>query len=87
MPKSELTKSILLRLTIRYQLGKIDKLALTSMLRIPLDGYPAVFVGIGAQPGALARETSVATMKKIALMKVGKLMIQTTPQPGPVLGA
>lgn len=50
-----------------YQLGKIDESAPASILRIPVDGYSAVFVDLGAQPGAVARETSVTAMKKVAL--------------------
>ncbi len=48
-------------------MGKVDESSPTSILRIPVDGYPAVFVDLGAQPGAMAREISIAAMKKIAL--------------------
>lgn len=50
-----------------YQLGKVDESTHASILRIPADGYPAVFIDLGAQPKATARETSVSAMKRIAL--------------------
>lgn len=50
-----------------YQLGKVEESAHASILRIPADGYPAIFVSLEAQPGAEGREASVAAMKKIAL--------------------
>ena len=52
---------------VGYQLGKVEESAHASILRIPADGYPAIFAFLEAQPGAVGRGTSVAAMKKIAL--------------------
>jgi hypothetical protein len=50
-----------------YQLRSVDESTYTSILRIPADGYPTIFVDLGVQPRALARETSISAMKKMAL--------------------
>lgn len=50
-----------------YQLGKVDESVHSSILRLPADGYPAIFVFLEAQPRAEGREASVAAMKKISL--------------------
>jgi hypothetical protein len=52
---------------VGYQMGKVEESAPASILHIPADGYPAAFVGLEAQPGAVGREASIAAMKKIAL--------------------
>jgi hypothetical protein len=52
---------------VGYQLSKVEQSAHASILRIPADGYPAIFAFLEAQPGAVGREASVAAMKKIAL--------------------
>jgi len=51
---------------VGHQLGKVDDSGHASILRIPADGYPAVFALLEARPEAVGRETSVAAMKKIA---------------------
>ena len=52
---------------VGYQMGKVEESAPASILHIPADGYPAAFVGLEAQPGAVGREVSVAAMKRITL--------------------
>lgn len=54
---------------VGYQLGKVDKSTHASILQIAGDGYPAIFVFLEAQPGAVGREASVAAMRKIMLNK------------------
>lgn len=49
-----------------YQLDKVDESVHASILRLPADGYPAVFVFLEAQPGAMGREASVAAMRRIS---------------------
>jgi hypothetical protein len=48
-------------------MNKVEESTHASVLRILNEGYPAVFVMLEAQPSAVAREASVAAMKKIAL--------------------
>lgn len=52
---------------VGYQMNKVEESTHASVLRILNEGYPAVFVMLEAQPSAVAREASVAAMKKIAL--------------------
>jgi hypothetical protein len=52
---------------VGYQLGRVDESAHSSILRLPADGYPAIFAFLEAQPVAEGRETSVAAMRQIAL--------------------
>ncbi len=52
---------------VGYQLGRLDESTHASLLRIPADGYPVIYVFLEAQPGATAREASVSAMKEIAL--------------------
>lgn len=52
---------------VGYQLDKVSESTHASIVRIPTDGYPAAFVFLEAQPGAVGREASVAAMENIAL--------------------
>lgn len=52
---------------VGYQLDRVDDSVHASILRIPADGYPAIYTFLEARPGAVARETSVAAMEEIAL--------------------
>lgn len=54
---------------VGYQMNKVEESAHASILRISGDGYPAAFVMLEAQPGAVGREASVAAMRKIMLNK------------------
>ena len=52
---------------VGWQLGKVDDSSHASVLRIAAEGYPSAFAFLEARPGAVARATSIAAMRQIAL--------------------